>query len=705
MALDRNKVARNAEKLVARGRLDAAIDEYRKLLAESANDTTTLNRVGDLYARLNRLDKATTLFKKTADHFISEGFFVKAIAIYKKIIRLDPSQIEVYERLADLYSRQGLLNESRSQYQVVADYYQKHGNTEAAITVYGKLIELEPDNPSHRLRLADQLRQSERPREAIVQFCEIASLFLAHGRADDAVKLYGAALDVDASDLDFVEQAVSELLGAGHAAAAERLLAAAKERNPEAASLERLLGAEGVLEPPPAEAPPEEVPPEEAPPEEAPLAEAPVEEAPVVEAAVAETPAAETPAAEAPAAEAPAVAGEEAPEEVPTEIEGEDILVLDLDDEELSADLGSRRADLRTFTESVEEAEAEIDIDLVALERPVGTTMDGTEAEADFVERLDELLVEAETLAKFGLVDKAAARLEEALTLDPKRLDAYDPLLNLYLDRGDVDKVLGVGRRLAELAATGQAVPAWMAVRDRLREEGYEVDVDALGPPTTAPEPPVVGPPEAEAKAPAAPTTGAEWLHEETSEEESSDALFRAEEEFFDLASELEDELRREGALAAGEELLEPADEQSVEEIVEGFKQGMAEILSEEDYDTHYNLGIAYREMGLVDEAIGEFQLAAKDPRYLVDCCSLLAASFVDKGFPELAVKWYQRGLDSPSLSEEESLGLLYELGNLHVSLGDEDKARERFVEIYGINSNYRDVVARLKDLDASGLV
>jgi len=133
----------------------AASSTRRSLLAESTNDTTTLNRVGDLYARLNRLDKATALFKKTADHFINEGFFVKAIAIYKKIIRLDPAQIEVYERLADLYSRQGLLNESRSQYQVVADYYQKHGNADAAIGVYGKLIELEPDNPSHRLRLAD----------------------------------------------------------------------------------------------------------------------------------------------------------------------------------------------------------------------------------------------------------------------------------------------------------------------------------------------------------------------------------------------------------------------------------------------------------------------------------------------------------------------------------------------------------------------
>ncbi len=647
MALDRNKVARSAEKLVARGRLDAAIDEYRKLLAESANDTTTLNRVGDLYARLNRLDKATALFKKTADHFIDEGFFVKAIAIYKKIIRLDPAQIEVYERLADLYSRQGLLNESRSQYQVVADYYQKHGNVDAAIGVYGKLIELEPDNPSHRLRLADQLRQSHRPREAVVQFREIASLFLGHGRADDAVKLYLAALDVDASDLEFVGDALRRLREAGHQAAAERLLAAAVERNPEAAGLAEVLGLD--------DSSPE------------------------------------------PEAAADAGAGEpSAPETVPTEIEGEDILVLDLDDEELSADLGPRRGDLLSHGGPVEEAEIEIDL------AGLGTAAREGPAPAEIDERLAELLVEAETLAKFGLVDKAAARLEEALEIDPGHGATYDPLLSAYLDRGEVDKVVALATRLAGMAAEGRAASAWEAMSARLEEEGYAVDGDQIGPPAAAKTPPEAEPAAVPAADAAPRSEAADWLREGAVDEEA-DALFRAEEEFFDLASELEDELRREGALAADEELLEPADEQSVEEIVEGFKQGMAETLSEEDYDTHYNLGIAYREMGLVDEAIGEFQLAAKDPRYLVDCCSLLAASFVDKGFPELAVKWYLRGLESPSLTEEESLGLLYELGTLHLALDERERARQRFVEIYGVNSNYRDVVAKLRELDGTG--
>jgi tetratricopeptide (TPR) repeat protein len=176
--------------------------------------------------------------------------------------------------------------------------------------------------------------------------------------------------------------------------------------------------------------------------------------------------------------------------------------------------------------------------------------------------------------------------------------------------------------------------------------------------------------------------------------------LFDDEEGFFDLAAELESELAKDDLLKEGD-LLPAPQEQSLEEIVEGFKRGVAESLSSEDYDTHYNLGIAYREMGLLDEAIGEFQLAAKEPRYLVDCCSLLGGCFLEKGLPELAIKWYRRGLEVPNLPEEAFLGLLYDLGNVHLFQGDMDKARATFVEIYGVNSNYRDVVAKLAELGA----
>jgi len=135
-----------------------------------------------------------------------------------------------------------------------------------------------------------------------------------------------------------------------------------------------------------------------------------------------------------------------------------------------------------------------------------------------------------------------------------------------------------------------------------------------------------------------------------------------------------------------------------LEEIVEGFKKGVAENLSEEDHNTHFDLGIAYREMGLLDEAVGEFQVAAKSPALLVECCSMLGLCFLEKGLPELAVKWYRRGLGTPDLSEEDQLGLLYDLGNAQMAADERDEAHHTFLDIYGTNSNYRDVVAKVEE-------
>jgi tetratricopeptide (TPR) repeat protein len=190
------------------------------------------------------------------------------------------------------------------------------------------------------------------------------------------------------------------------------------------------------------------------------------------------------------------------------------------------------------------------------------------------------------------------------------------------------------------------------------------------------------------------------WLEEAAppapAERAAEEKLFEDEAQFFDLAAELEKELADDTVRAVP---LPQPQEQSLEEIVEGFKKGVAENLSAEDYDTHFNLGIAYREMGLLDEAIGEFQLASKAPAYLVECCAMLGVCFLDKGLPELAVKWYRRALESPTLPEEQQLGLLYDLGTALLAAGDYEAGYKAFVDIYGVNSNYRDVVARLEEL------
>ena len=96
MAVQREQVVQTAEKYVSRGKIEPAIREYRKLLAENPNDINTLNRVGDLYARIHRIDEAVDFFTQIAEQYTAEGFFVKAIAIYKKINKLDPSKLDIY---------------------------------------------------------------------------------------------------------------------------------------------------------------------------------------------------------------------------------------------------------------------------------------------------------------------------------------------------------------------------------------------------------------------------------------------------------------------------------------------------------------------------------------------------------------------------------------------------------------------------------
>ena len=131
----------------------------------------------------------------------------------------------------------------------------------------------------------------------------------------------------------------------------------------------------------------------------------------------------------------------------------------------------------------------------------------------------------------------------------------------------------------------------------------------------------------------------------------------------------------------------------SLEEIFREFKKGVEQQLSAEDYETHYNLGIAYKEMGLVDEAIGEFQLASKDPGRAVECCSMLGHCFLEKGMPQLAIKWFRKGLETPHIREAATAGMLYDLARVYQDTGDTDLAYKTFQEVYGLNANYRDVV------------
>jgi tetratricopeptide (TPR) repeat protein len=178
-----------------------------------------------------------------------------------------------------------------------------------------------------------------------------------------------------------------------------------------------------------------------------------------------------------------------------------------------------------------------------------------------------------------------------------------------------------------------------------------------------------------------------------------------------DLASEVDDlELSpiapQEASVPAA--AAKPAGGETVDQLKEvfnDFRQQMGAEEEVEDLETHYNLGIAYREMGLIEEAIGEFQRVGKAVqsgqtfRYAMQCYTLLGLSFMDKGQPGVAAMWYERALQTPGLDQESILALRYDLGVAQESAGSIPAALDSFTQVYAMNIDYRDIAERIAAL------
>jgi tetratricopeptide (TPR) repeat protein len=126
---------------------------------------------------------------------------------------------------------------------------------------------------------------------------------------------------------------------------------------------------------------------------------------------------------------------------------------------------------------------------------------------------------------------------------------------------------------------------------------------------------------------------------------------------------------------------------------------------TDEDPETHYNLGVAFREMGLLDEAIGEFQKVTQASEHghafpqLMQTYTWLAQCFLDKGIPQAAIRWYETALKMPTIDQETRTALHYELASSLESAGNKTDALKNFLEVYGSNIDYRDVSERIKAL------
>ena len=177
---NKQKLLGSAEKFVQQGKLQNAITEYEKILKNDPKDLTVNNTVGDLYARLGDTLKAIECFKSVGDAYAAQGFTVKGIAMYKKITKIHPS-VDGSLKLAELYTQQGLFNDARAQYLQVAEDFLKNGDFEQAVRLFQKVLEMDPENVAMRIKLAEVYVRLGKKTEAWEIFSAAAESARARG--------------------------------------------------------------------------------------------------------------------------------------------------------------------------------------------------------------------------------------------------------------------------------------------------------------------------------------------------------------------------------------------------------------------------------------------------------------------------------------------------------------------------------------------
>lgn len=168
--LNKDKILEAARDFATQGKWDKAIHEYEKLLEADPKDMRVKLRLAELFAKRRQIPEAIKAYREVADHYIQDGFHLKAVTILKGILRLNPSLLDVNQSLAELYEKMGLNKDASHQYEILASVYDQKGQYAEALKVREKLVGLFSESPTYRIRLAEAYQREDRKEAAIEQF-------------------------------------------------------------------------------------------------------------------------------------------------------------------------------------------------------------------------------------------------------------------------------------------------------------------------------------------------------------------------------------------------------------------------------------------------------------------------------------------------------------------------------------------------------
>ena len=189
MAFNKEKVMDAARKLVDKGQIEKAIKEYLRVVREDPQDVRVWLKIGDLHAKKGQKPEATDTYLKVARFYQDQGFFTKAVAVYKQILKLDPRLVEVHLKLAELYRQLGLMSDAMIHFESVATHFHREGKTKEALDTIRQLVELDPQNVATRIKLAELYSKEGMVEDAVNEFGVVCDQMRKQGRQDDFIKV------------------------------------------------------------------------------------------------------------------------------------------------------------------------------------------------------------------------------------------------------------------------------------------------------------------------------------------------------------------------------------------------------------------------------------------------------------------------------------------------------------------------------------
>jgi tetratricopeptide (TPR) repeat protein len=644
LPLDREDTLTKAEKFLRQGRLDAAIAEYVRVVEDQPKDWNTANTLGDLYMRAGQTASAVAQFVRIGEHFLREGFYPKAGALFKKILKISPDDEMAQLYLAEISTKQGLLADAKSYLTAVGARRLARMDRRGADEIVLRLGDLDPADFEARLAAARLLADSGDGVAAAGRFRQIYEDLLERGRKTEAQDVLREAVRLNPGDTGGRALLAREALAAGDCDRAREYLGGATAGDDPALMLA--------------------------------LAEVELRSGQLW------------------------TARQVVPKLLALDGNARDRVIelaWDLTSTQPKAafvcieavvDASVARADRREAASILEEFVARVPNQVSALLRLVEVCGDGGLEETMFAAQAQ--LADAYLAA--GQAAEARAIAEDLVAREPRNqthLDRFRKTL-VMLNVEDPDTVIAERLRGQDASmATDPFTENLLAAPEPVEQSTAAVMLAEQ--------------PEIHAGDAALKDADVEGLDPAVPQSEGQQAVPRPPGSMeIDLTSLLAEFESYDPA-----PMLQPAPpREDLEQVFQDFRDEVTKQVGADEAAQHLTLANTYLEMGMEEDAIQSLKTAARSPHYRFDAGTRLARLFKTRNDMTQAVEWMERAAEAPAPSAEAGLALLYDLGAALEGLGETGRALAVFMELQADAGQYRDVnekVERLSRVQAGG--